>query len=44
MEGANGTTNWMVGCAEDLPLQVSDMMVKVHAHVIKHMSFGLLLG
>jgi hypothetical protein len=44
MEGANGTTNWMVGCAKDLPLQVGNVMVKVHMHVIKHMSFGLLLG
>jgi hypothetical protein len=44
MEGANGATNWMVGCAEDLPLQVSNMMVKVYMHVIEHASFGLLLG
>ena len=44
MEGANSATNWTVGCAEDLPLQVGDITVKVHAHVIEHTSFGLLLG
>jgi hypothetical protein len=44
MEGANGATNWIVGCAKDLPLQVGNVMVKVHVHVIEHMSFGLLLG
>jgi predicted aspartyl protease len=44
IEGANGATNWMVGCAEDLPLQVSNVTVKVHAHVVEHASFGLLLG
>jgi len=44
MEGANGATNWMVGCAENLPLQVGDVTIKVHAHVVEHASFGLLLG
>jgi hypothetical protein len=44
MEGVNSTTNWMVGCAENLPLQVSDVVVKVHTHVVEHTSFGLLLG
>ena len=44
MEGANGATNWTVGCAENLPLQVGDVTFKVHAHVVKHASFGLLLG
>jgi len=44
MEGANGATNWMVGCAENLLLQVGNMTIKVHAHVIKHASFSLLLG
>ena len=44
MEGANGATNWTVGCAKDLTLQVGDMSFKVHAHVIEHTSFGLLLG
>ena len=44
MEGANGATNWTVGCAKNLPLQVGDVTFKVHAHVVKHTSFGLLLG
>ena len=44
MEGANGTTNWMVGCAENLMLQVGDVLFKIHAHITKHTSFGLLLG
>jgi len=44
MEGANGTTNWTVGCAENLPLQVGDVTIKVHPHVVEHASFGLLLG
>jgi hypothetical protein len=44
MEGVNGATNWMVGCTENLPLQVSDVVVKVYAHVVKHVSFSLLLG
>ena len=44
MEGANGTTNWTIGCAEDLPLQVGDVTFKVHAHVVEHASFSLLLG
>ena len=44
MEGANGATNWTVGCAENLTLQVGDASFKVHAHVVEHASFGLLLG
>jgi len=44
MEGANSATNWMVGCAKNLLLQVGDVTIKVHAHVIEHTSFGLLLG
>jgi len=44
MEGANGATNWTVGCAENLPMQVGDVTIKVHAHVVEHASFGLLLG
>jgi len=34
----------MIGCAENLMLQVGDAAFKVHAHVIKTTSFGLLLG
>ena len=44
MEGANSTTNWTVGCAENLTMQVGGMPFKVHAHVVQHASFGLLLG
>jgi hypothetical protein len=44
MEGANSATNWTVGCTEDLTLQVGDVSFKVHAHVVEHVSFGLLLG
>ena len=44
MEGANGATNWTVGCAENLPLQVGNMVVKVHTHIVEHATFGLLLG
>jgi len=44
MEGANSATNWTVGCAKNLPLQVGDVTIKVHMHVVKHASFSLLLG
>jgi len=44
MEGANGATNWTVGCAENLTLQVGDVSFKVHVHIIEQASFGLLLG
>ena len=44
MEGANSTTNWTIGCTENLPLQVGDVTFKVHTHVVEHVSFGLLLG
>jgi hypothetical protein len=44
MEGVNSATNWMVGCAENLPLQVGHVVIKVHVHVVEHASFGLLLG
>jgi len=44
MEGANGATNWTVGCAENLTMQVGGVPFKVHTHVVQHMSFGLLLG
>jgi len=43
MEGVNSATNWTVGCAENLTLQVGDVPFKIHAHVVKHASFGLLL-
>ena len=44
MEGANGATNWMVGCTENLTLQVGDVSFTAHVHVIEHTSFELLLG
>ena len=44
MEGANGTTNWTVGCAKNLTLQVSDVSFTAHTYVIKHASFELLLS
>jgi hypothetical protein len=34
VEGANGGRCRTVGCAEHLPLQVGDALLKVHAHVI----------
>jgi len=44
MEGANGATNWTVGCAENLSLQVGDVLFKIHAHVVKNASFGILFS
>jgi len=44
MEGANGATNWTIGCAENLILQVGDMLIKTHVHIVKHVSFNILLG
>jgi len=43
MEGANGATNWTVGCTENLMLQVGNVSFKIHAHIIENTSFGLLL-
>jgi hypothetical protein len=44
MEGANGATNWTVGCAEYLTMQVSGVPFKIHAHVVDDAPFKLLLG
>jgi len=44
MEGVNSATNWTVGCAKNLPMQVGNVTIKVHMHVVEHTSFGLLLG
>ncbi|KAH9970148.1 hypothetical protein BJV74DRAFT_736888, partial [Russula compacta] len=44
VEGTNSATNWTLGCAENLTLQVGDVPFKVHAHVIEHAPFCLLLG
>jgi len=44
MEGANGATNWTVGCAKNLTLQVGNMSLKIHVHIVEHASFKILLG
>jgi hypothetical protein len=44
MEGANGTTNWTLGCAKYLNLQVRNVPLKVHAHVVEKAPFCLLLS
>jgi len=44
MEGANSATNWTIGCAENLSLQVGDVLFKIHAHVVENASFGILFG
>jgi hypothetical protein len=44
MEGANGATNWTLGCAEFLPMRAGDVAFEVHAHVVEHAPFRLLLG
>jgi len=42
IEGANSTTNWTVGCTENLMPQVGNVLFKIHAHVVKQASFGIL--
>ena len=44
MEAANGGTNWTVGCAEYLTMQVGGVPFKIHAHVVEDAPFKLLLG
>ena len=44
MEGANGTVTKTLGCAENLVMQVGDVEFEIHAHVIDHAPFRLLLG
>ena len=44
MEGANGATNWTLGCAEYLPMRIGDLSFAVHAHVVERAPFRLLLG
>jgi hypothetical protein len=34
MEGANGATNWTLGCAEFLPMCTGDVAFKVHVHSV----------
>ena len=44
MEGANSSTSRMLGCAEDLEMQIGDVSFTVHAHVVRAAPFRLLLG
>ncbi len=44
MEGANGATNWTLGCAEYLPMRAGGIQVLVHVHVVENAPFRLLLG
>ena len=43
MEGANGYTNWTLGCAKFLQMRVGDVPFKLHAHVVERAPFHLLL-
>ncbi|KAH9038820.1 hypothetical protein EDB84DRAFT_1226366, partial [Lactarius hengduanensis] len=44
MEGANGTVSKTFGCAENLAMQIGDVVFEIHAHVVDHAPFRLLLG
>jgi hypothetical protein len=44
MEGTNGTVTKTLGCTENLIMQVGDIEFKIHAHIIDHAPFRLLLG
>ena len=44
MEGANGTVTKTLGCAENLSMQIGDVEFEIHAHVVDHAPFRLLLG
>ena len=44
MEGANSHTNWTLGCAESLSMQIGGIPFKLHAHVVERAPFRLLLG
>jgi hypothetical protein len=44
MEGANGTVSKTLGCAENLVMKVGDVEFEIHAHIIDHAPFRLLLG
>jgi hypothetical protein len=43
MEGANGVTNWTLGCTKHLPMCIGNISFMVHAHVVKCALFRLLL-
>jgi hypothetical protein len=44
MEGANGISNWTIGCVEYLPMQIGGVPFSLHAHVEERTPFHLLLG
>ena len=44
LEGANGATNWTLGCAEHLPMSLGGIYFTMHAHVVECAPFHLLLG
>ena len=44
MEGANGLVSKTLGCAENLAMQIGDLVFEVHAHVVDRAPFRLLLG
>jgi len=39
----NSTTNWTLGCAENLSMQVGNVPFHLHAHVVECAPFRLLL-
>jgi hypothetical protein len=39
MEGANGATNWTLGCVKYLPMYTGNISFLVHAHVMEHAPF-----
>jgi len=44
MEGANGKSNWTTGYAKYLPICMGGITFQVHAHVVEHAPFCLLLS
>jgi hypothetical protein len=43
MEGANGVTNWTLGCTKHLSMHIGNISFMVHTHVVKCAPFRLLL-
>jgi hypothetical protein len=39
MEGANGLVSKMLGCAENLSMQIGKVAFEVHAHIIEQAPF-----
>ena len=44
MEGANSSTSWTIGCAENLSMSIGNINFQVHAYVVENAPFRLLLG